>query len=190
MINQMGKVYVVALILIAAALGAYVFAPSSSVNFSDLEHHLQAGNTTEVVKRLKSVPIADDQANKYLIDWALSNQEQINALVLFDVSRRVFVKDKHEGAKLFFAARLWMAYDGARCKDKSAANGLSLLAASANEVQKYLRDNPDEKQTALAEAIEWEKKHPSQVSPMWVCMRGMGNYLAAIDGEAPRVVQR
>ncbi|PCI37770.1 MAG: hypothetical protein COB46_12925 [Rhodospirillaceae bacterium] len=183
----MSKVKISAIILtLLLVIGSVLYnllLPPLTSQLSELENHLSANNTAEVVKYLKSVPIADDQANEHLIDWALANDERINALVLFDVSRRVFVTDKHEGMKLFFAARMWMAYDGGRCKDKSAINGLSIIATSATEILQYQRDHADAKLAALEAAIKWEQSHPSQASPIWICIRGMGGYQAAVEGK-------
>lgn len=173
-----------AVLLVVASAAAYQLLPTSAPQFPELEEHLNTGKTAEVVKYLQSIPIADNQTNDDLINWALNYNERINAIVLFDVSRRMFVKNKHEGMKMFFVARMWVAYDGARCKDKSAKNGLALLSASAPEVLQYRRDHPEEALPAFEAAIELEKTHPSLASPLWICQRGMAGYQASVGGKS------
>ena len=171
---------VVAVFLVAVAVFALL---SPAVDFSKLESHIQAGENAEVIEILNSISIAQDQTNTDLIDWALTHQDRINALVLFDVSRRVFLKDKREGLKLFYAAHMWVSYDAARCKDKSAANGVSLLATSAPEILEYAGNHLNETHQAQKTALTWEADHPSQASPEWICRRGMVSYQAAIEGQ-------
>lgn len=186
MVNNLrrAKMLLVTAALVLATLVAYALQISSPVDFALLERQVAAGNTADVIKTLNDIPIERNDANDSIIKWAFKNETHINALVLYDVSRRVFVQNKHEGLKWFFVAQMWTDYDGARCKDASARNGLSLLAQRAPEIVQYQQDHFDEKLSAFEDAMKWEAYHHSRASPMWICMRGMEAYQASIGGKA------
>ena len=170
------------LAFLVAAFFATVAAPSHALTLDDVERDLAQGNIVLAAKYLKSVPIADNQANRDIIAWSSDKLSVMNSFVLLDVSRRVFIQDKQDGLNLYTFALMWLEFEGEKCADSSARSDLGIMAMSALEIAIYQKKHPAETLKAMQTAAQWEQDAHPQIPPTWLCHRGASGYTASAEG--------
>ena len=117
--------------------------------------------------------------------WLKKNIGKYDPIYLYAMAYRAAAVDKAPLKDMFFwsaVARIRAAADRMLCKDKYVGQYLTILnmdliqpaaAFYGNEIQRFVKDE-QQMNAVLKEAADWDKQHPQQNSPAWICNSGHG----------------
>lgn len=148
----------------------------TAVNVTDIDLEQQ----TALFKTVRSLPSSE---NARVIQWLKQNQKDLQPGFLYELSRRLFESDKREAMVWFTVARVRARYDGFRCADKTAAQGILYLPVIAKPLPAYMREHRSEYRDAGLEALARPDLFESNVSPWWICSHGMNAVMDAIQNQ-------
>jgi hypothetical protein len=103
---------------------------------------------------------------------------------LYELARRLAVKDAARSLTTYLVARTRMSYDASRCRDTASLESLRawdmLIASDLRFLFVAARLTPMVVNSALVK----ERKLPADTQPWWVCRSGMSAMSAAASGKA------
>ncbi len=102
---------------------------------------------------------------------------------LYELARRLAVRDPSRSMAIYLVARTRMAYDASRCADQASLESLrawdTLIAPDLNFLFVDGRPSP----ATIANALAEERELPGDTQPWWVCRSGMAALTAALAGK-------
>lgn len=130
------------------------------------------------LKQIQAMPI-DDAATKA----ALERDQLTNPpYYLYELARRTLAGNEAAAEEWFVVALARVQYDGMRCTDPTASNGLGMLGQIAPDVAHRLQDKAALQRAARA-ALARKDLFASKASPFWACLHGMNAVMAGMDGK-------
>ncbi len=144
----------------------------------EIKHLIEQDEDLEALQKIKVAPgNLDRQISAVLTSKAMD----LEPIYFFFLADRVFSRNKEKAVFWFFTGTIRSYYDAFRCKDKTARSGLGYLQAFAPKTAKYVSSTKNKSQfyPAAVKALDWDEKHPSTNSPVWICKHG----ISAIKGK-------
>lgn len=123
----------------------------------------------------------DDPAT---LAWLEREAASLPTPYLYELARRLAVRDASRSMTTYLVARTRMAYDASRCADPASLESLGAWDILIMPDLRFLfiagRPSPAIVNAALAQ----ERKLPADTQPWWVCRSGLAATSAAISGKA------
>lgn len=120
--------------------------------------------------------------NETLVPQLIASANTLPPQYLYELSRRLWPTDKAAAMEWLAVGMARARYDAMRCTDKTARQGILFLPMIADEVVKGTEQDRKAFGEAGKRALERPDLFVDAVSPMWICMHGMGVINAAIQG--------
>lgn len=133
----------------------------------------------EALRALLALPADQDDV---VIDMLLRNAADVTPPFLYELARRLWVRDRDLAFEWYAVAFIRGAYDGDRCVDRSARQGLNYFREIArNVIEGIQQDRPGFGRAGLR-AFARSDVFSGTASPHWICGHGVGAYTATLDG--------
>lgn len=114
--------------------------------------------------------------NNELINWIKANANRLPSPFMMELANRVYATDKQEAIKWYATFRLFSAYDAARCKDKTAAQGILRVHMLYPQIQDHVKNDAQSYASALPIALQWTKEQNFRGSPVWLCAHAISAF--------------
>jgi len=103
---------------------------------------------------------------------------------LYELARRLAVRDPGRGLQTYLVARTRMAYDAGRCADPAALESLRAWDLVVAPDLRFLFAAGRPSHATVQSALAVEATFPADTQPWWVCRSGMSAMSSAMAGEA------
>lgn len=123
------------------------------------------------------------EENSTVIPLLRSNAKALTPPYLFELARRLWITDKSSAMEWFALGMARSRYDALRCVDKTSHQGILYLPAIAPDVREGIESERKAFSEAGLKALNRPDLFVDSVSPMWICMHGMGMINSAIQGK-------
>lgn len=121
--------------------------------------------------------------NGKIIPQLVANSNVLPPPYLYELSRRLWPTDKSASMEWLAIGMARARYDALRCADKTARQGIQFLPMIAPDVIKGLEQDRKAFGEAGKHALTKSDLFVDAVSPMWICMHGMGAINSALQGK-------
>lgn len=118
-----------------------------------------------------------------LIPRLLATTNVLPPPYLYELARRLWPTDKASAMEWFAVGMARARYDALRCADTTSRQGIMYLPAIAPEVSKGIESDRKLFGEAGTKALARSDLFVDSISPMWICMHGMGAITSAIQGK-------
>lgn len=125
---------------------------------------------------------SDKNFDRVLSEVLLKKVNEITPVGLFVLADRLADIDGDEALFWYAVASIRARYDGFRCADKTAAQGVPTIHMIAPRASQLVEEEPEKYSEAGKRALVWEDLFSGKLEPSWICISGLGIF----SGGSPR----
>jgi hypothetical protein len=136
------------------------------------------GEQVNAIRALHERPASEDDA---IIPMLVRNANDLSPAFLYELARRLWERDRDQAFEWFAVAFIRSHYDGYRCVDRSAHQGVEYIRAIAQNVMDGSRQARAAYGRAGLRAFARPDVFAGTASPRWICVHGIGAYAASLE---------
>lgn len=141
----------------------------------DLQKQLQ------LYDELRKRPTAEDHV---IVPWLTRHSTELTPVFAYELARRLWDQGRRDDAfEWYNVASIRAGYDGFRCADKTAAQGVMFLPRAATNVAQSIEAHRAAYGLAGLRALARPDLFASRVSPLWICIHGIGVFSDTPNGQ-------
>ncbi len=135
---------------------------------------------SDLMKEIQERPLNDEN----VISFIKTYQLKLPPAFLYELSERTFTKNVDEALDWFLLANIRARYDGLRCKDMTATQGILYLPdMHAGTVTNYIMKDITVLNAAAARLLQRKDIFSNTADPWWICIHGMRAVLDSMYGK-------
>jgi hypothetical protein len=133
----------------------------------------------EVFLGVRNIPQAHDAV---VTAWIKANSSRLMPAYLYELAGRLWRHDQQQAFEWYAVGSVRARYDALRCLDPTAGQGILVLPRLAEDVAKAVETRRAEFGEAGLRAMTRADLFADAVSPIWICLHGIGALNQAIQG--------
>jgi hypothetical protein len=135
----------------------------------------------QLYQLVRSRPASEDGV---ILPWLESHAAKLTPIFSYELARRLWDQGRRDDAFEWYAlAGIRARYDGLRCVDTTAAQGIAFLPQAAVDVARGIAAHRAEYGRAGLRALARPDLFAATVSPWWICSHGIRAVRGALQGQ-------